>query len=279
MAISVDSQTEIQQLEIELLFEAIYRYYGYDFRNYAGGSATRRVLRQVEREQVDSVSMLQHRVLYDKSVAESLFRALSINITEMFRDPVFYQTIRKQVLAKLETWSHLKVWHAGCASGEEVYSMAILLSEENLYQRSQIYATDFNQVVLDTAKTGIYPLDRMQLYHRNYIAAGGTQSFSDYYHAKYERAIMDEKLKQSVLFAHHNLASDSSFGEMQMIICRNVLIYFNRDLQERVFQLFTDSLCINGFLCLGSHETINMSDLKHRYEVVDEKQKIYRKKN
>ncbi len=267
----------VERLEIDLLFEAMHRRYGYDFRHYASSSAARRVMRRVAREGLSSVSELQHCVLHDESVAEALLRDLSINVTELFRDPEFYCALRDTVLPQLAAHVHLKFWHAGCATGEEVYSMAILLTEEGLYERSQLYATDFNPVALEAANSGVFPLARMRLYSSNYLQAGGKRSLSDYYHANYERTIMDEKLKQSILFTHHNLATDSSFGEMQVIICRNVLIYFDRELQERVLQLFDDSLCDAGFLCLGSHETLKLSGLADRYETVVDKQRIYRK--
>jgi len=167
--------------------------------------------------------------------------------------------------------------HAGCATGEEVYSMAILLTEERMVNYSQLYATDFNPIALETAKNGIFPISRMQLYSSNYLTAGCQYSLSDYFHAKYGRAIMDEKLKNSLVFSLHNLATDASFGEMQTIICRNVLIYFDRELQERVLQLFTDSLSHKGFLCLGSHETLKLSGLASQYKTINEKQRIYQK--
>jgi len=268
---------EIEQLEIDLLFEAVYRRYGYDFRHYASGSAIRRVKRRMKHEGHDSVSILLHQILHDESVAESLLQDLSINVTEMFRDPDFYQALRNEVLSELSKLEHLKCWHAGCATGEEVYSMAILMSEEKLYNRCQLYATDFNQIALDMAKKGIFSVSRMKQYSKNYILAGCKTTLSDYYHAKYNHAIIEDKLRHQLVFAHHNLVTDASFGEMQMIVCRNVLIYFDRDLQEHVFQLFTDSLSLGGYLCLGSHETLKLSGIYDRYETVNEKQRIYRK--
>lgn len=268
---------DIQALEIKLLFEAIYQQYGFDFRNYSKKSATRRVLKRLQQEKIESVSILQHRVLRDQVLADSLFRDLSINVTEMFRNPKFYKAIRKKILKKLDNHQHLKIWHAGCATGEEVYSMAILLKEEGRYKTSQLYATDFNPIALEAAKQGIYPINRMQLYTSNYIASGCKKEFSDYYHAKYERALIDEKLKENLIFAQHNLATDASFGEMQIIICRNVLIYFDRELQDRVFHLFNDSLSIGGYLCLGSHETLRLSSVYEQFEVIDEKHRIYQK--
>lgn len=270
--------SEIEQLEIDLLFEALYRRYGYDFRHYATASATRRVMRRLAREKLDSVSMLQHRVLHDASIAESLLRDLSINVTEMFRDPEFYQAVREQVLPELQACDHVKCWHAGCATGEEIYSMAILLTEEGLYQKSQLYATDFNEIALETARKGIYPVSRMQLYSKNYLLAGCNHSLSDYYHAKYGHAVMDDQLRDRMVFANHNLATDAAFGDMQMVVCRNVLIYFDTELQNRVFQLFADSLNPGGYLCLGSHESLAFSVVADQYDVLNEKQRIYRKR-
>ncbi|MBF0380300.1 MAG: protein-glutamate O-methyltransferase CheR [Magnetococcales bacterium] len=267
-----------QRLEIELLFEALYRCYGYDFRSYSFESASRRVLRRVGMDGLGSISELQHQILYNENAADRLLQDLSINVTEIFRDPLFYLTLRQQVLPLLDEYEHLKIWHAGCATGEEVYSMAIMLSEEGYFPRSNLYATDFNNVALDKAKSGIFPLEQMRLYSKNYQAAGGKRSFADYYHANYNSAVMKGSLKERTLFANHNLATDSSFGEMQMIVCRNVLIYFDKKLQDRVFNLFADSLCEGGILCLGSHETIKLSTLSRRFETISGDQRIYRKK-
>ncbi len=266
---------DIERLEFELLFEALHRRYGYDFRNYAYDSARRRVMHRVQLDNLNSISELQHRVLHDEAAADTLVRDLSINVTEMFRDPDFYMALHERVLPRLAQREHIKIWHAGCASGEEVYSMAILLSEEGLYGRSQLYATDFNNTVLDQAKSGIFPLDRMRGHVRNYQAAGGKRQFADYYHAQYDGVVMDSTLKKNLVFAHHNLTTDASFGEMQMVVCRNVLIYFNRELQERVFQLFTDSLGMGGILCLGSHETLQLSRVASQFEPISADQRIY----
>jgi len=266
-----------ERLEISLLFEALYQQYGYDFRNYAYDSARRRVLHRVDLYNLNSISELQHRILYDEVVADTLMQDLSINVTEMFRDPLFYKVLREQMLPWLAKQEHIKIWHAGCASGEEAYSMAIMLTEAGLYEKSRLYATDFNNAVLDKAQSGVFPIKMMRSYIRNYQAAGGQQQFSDYYHARYESAVMNSELKKQLVFAHHNLTEDASFGEMQVVVCRNVLIYFNRKLQERVFQLFADSLCVGGFLCLGSHETIQLSCLASQFETVSTDQRVYRK--
>lgn len=277
---SVDSPVvDIERLEIELLFKALHSRYGYDFRNYAPDSARRRVLYRLQLEGLESIGALQHRVLHDEALADSLLRDLSINVTGMFRDPGFYRTLREEAAPWLARQEHIKIWHAGCASGEEVYSMAILLTEEGLYDRSQLYATDFNNAVLEKAKSGIFPLHQMRSYVQNYQSARGREDFSDYYHAHYDGVIMDAALKKNILFSHHNLTTDSSFGEMQMVVCRNVLIYFAPSLQERVFHLLYDSLCEDGLLCLGSRETLLLSSLKHHFETLSSEQRIYKKKD
>lgn len=265
------------QLEIELLLEALFRRYGYDFRDYFYESARRRVLQRVRRNGYGTIAELQHAILHDEAVADALLKDLSINVTEMFRDADFYQALRGTVLPLFESDAHIKVWHAGCASGEEVYSMAILLQEQGLYEKSRLYATDFNVAVLERAMEGIFPLGEMSGYIANYRAAGGVESFSDYYHARYDHAVMENQLKQNIIFAEHNLATDSCFGEMQMIVCRNVMIYFNLQLKMRVYHLFLESLAEGGVLCLGSHESLPQSLLGERFEVVSQAQRIYRK--
>ena len=208
---------------------------------------------------------------------EKLLLDLSINVTAMFRDPTFYRVFRQQVIPHLRTYPFIRVWHAGCATGEEVYSMAILLEEEGLYERSRIYATDINEVVLQKAKSGIFPLDRMQEYTENYIAAGGKRSFSDYYIAKYDGALFSPSLTKNVVFSQHNLVTDRSFSEFNVILCRNVLIYFDKTLQARVLTLFYDSLATFGILALGSKESLRFSPYEECYEQINGPEKIYRK--
>ena len=202
----------------------------------------------------------------------------SINVTEMFRDPSCYLNIRKSVIPVLRTYPFIKIWHAGCATGEEVYSMAILLKEEGMYDRAQIYATDFNEAVVQKAKAGIFQIDRIKTYTSNYQKAGGTESFADYYTADYDSVIMDQALKKNIVFAHHNLVTDSVFGEMNLIMCRNVLIYFDRNLQNHVFKLFLDSLCYGGFICVGSKESIRFSKYSDSFEDAVRDEKIYKKR-
>ncbi|WP_028109260.1 CheR family methyltransferase [Ferrimonas futtsuensis] len=267
-----------EQLEIDLLLEAIFRKYGYDFREYAGAHTKRRLDLRRAREGMVSFSEMQHKVIREPEFFNKLLLDLSINVTEMFRDPWFYQKVREVVVPHLQTYPFIKVWHAGCSSGQEVYSMGILLEEEGLKERVQIYATDFNERILDKAQQGIYPMNLVREYTANYQKAGGTGSFCDYYTADYDSAVIKSRLRDKVLFSSHNLVTDSVFGEMNLIFCRNVLIYFNRELQSKVLKLFYDSLCPGGFLCLGSKESIRFSEVADKFEVVSERERIYRKK-
>ena len=268
---------ELERIEIELLLEGIYRHYGFDFRSYAYASIRRRLWRRIEAEGLSSVSALQERVLHQPELMERLLLDLSINVTAMFRDPTFYVAFRELVVPMLRTYPFIRVWHAGCSTGEEVYSMAILLEEEGLYDRARIYATDINEVVVQRAKSGIFPLDRMQEYTENYIRAGGKRSFSEYYVAKYDGALFSPSLQRNVVFSQHNLVTDRSFAEFNVIICRNVLIYFDRTLQTRVHELFYDSLVMFGILALGSKETLRLSKFDGCYETLSAQDKIYRK--
>jgi chemotaxis protein methyltransferase CheR len=265
-------------LEIELLLEAVYRKHGYDFRNYGKAHIKRRILHRLATSGFSSISELQHEVIYDTGTLKLLLDDLSITVTEMFRDPSFYEKVRSEVIPILKTYPFFKIWHAGCATGQEVYSMAILLHEEGLLDRAQIYATDFNHIALKTAKEGIYPMDKIKEYTANYQKAGGKNSFSDYYTAKYESVILDNSLKNNIVFADHNLVTDSVFAEVNLVVCRNVLIYFNKDLQNRVFNLFKESLVPGGFLCLGSKENLRFSSESKYFDTVQDKEKIYQKK-
>jgi len=274
----MDDPVTNQRIEIDLLLEAIYIKYGYDFRNYSKASIRRRVRRHLSKSGLSNVSEMLHRVLYEPAFFDKLLLDLTINVTEMFRDPDFFKGLRDLVLPDLNSKSFVKVWHAGCATGEEVYSMAILLREGGFYKNFQIYATDTNEAVLQSAAKGIFPLARMKEYTRNYIKAGGRAGFASYYTARYDHALMHQDLKENIVFSHHNLVTDGVFGEMNLILCRNVLIYFNRELQERVFKLFTDSLVPGGYLCLGSKESLRLSTVRSRFESLADKKKIYRKK-
>ena len=269
---------ENEDIEIELFLQAIYMKYGYDFRNYGKAHIKRRVRHRISVSGFDSVTEMIHKLLYDEVFYQELLQDLSITVTEMFRDPEFYRAVRKEVVPLLKTYPFIKIWHAGCATGEEVYSMAILLREEGLLKRSQIYATDFNQLALQKARNGIYPIDRIREFTQNYQKSGGKSSFSDYYNARYESVILNESLKENIVFADHNLVTDGVFGEMNMIICRNVMIYFDKDLQNKVIRLFFDSLVPGGFLCLGSKESLRFAEIAGRFESTSEREKIYRKK-
>jgi chemotaxis protein methyltransferase CheR len=268
---------DVEELETELLLEAIHRRYGFDFREYARGSLRRRLWRRIGAEGLSSVSGLQERVLRDPSVMERLLLDLSVNVTSMFRDPTFYAAFRAKVVPPLRTYPFARIWVAGCSTGEEVYSLAILLDEEGLRERSRIYATDINGVVLEQARAGVFPLDRMQEYTRNYIASGGQRAFSEYYVAAYDGAQFSRSLVENVVWAQHNLVSDRSFNEFHVIVCRNVMIYFDRALQHRVHELFYDSLPIFGVLALGHKETIRFSPHEERFVALDALEKLYRK--
>ena len=267
----------LERIEIELLLEGIYRHYGFDFRSYAYASIRRRLWKRIEAEGFQSITALQERVLHDPDMMEKLLLDLSINVTAMFRDPKFYVAFREQVIPLLRTYPFIRLWHAGCSTGEEVYSMAILLEEEGLYERARIYATDINDVVIQRAKSGIFPLDRMQEYTENYINAGGKRSFSEYYTAKYDGALFSPGLLRNIVFSQHNLVTDRSFAEFNVILCRNVLIYFDKKLQNRVHQLFYESLSTFGILALGSKESLKFSEFEECYEPISLHDKIYRK--
>lgn len=274
---SNDDSNELEKTEIYLLLEGIYRYYGFDFRNYAYSSIRRRIQHRMAIEKINTVSALQELVLRDENLLGKLLNDFSINVTEMFRDPGFFKYLRKNVLPILRSLPLIRIWHAGCASGEEVYSMAIMLQETGLYHKAKIYATDMNEEILDKARKGQFPINRMQVYTRNYHQAGGVKEFSEYYTANNDVVTFHPCLKENIIFAHHNLATDHSFNEFHIIICRNVLIYFNQTLQNRVQKLFYDSLCIEGYLALGNKEVITCKSLWDLYVEVNSTEKIYKK--
>ncbi len=268
---------EIENLETELFLDAINKRYGYDFSHYASASFKRRIQHFLSETSHTRITEAIPRLLYDVDFFESLIQTLSITVTEMFRDPFVYSAIREKVIPQLRTYPFLKIWHAGCATGEEVYSMAILLKEADICDSFHIYATDFNDYALEKAKEGIYPLRHARTSTTNYQKSGGKKSFSSYYQSKYDSVIMNRELKKNITFANHNLVTDSVFGEMHLIVCRNVLIYFDRVLQERVFNLFKDSLVTGGFLCLGSKESLQFSEVYEHFEEAARKEKIYHK--
>jgi len=268
---------DIEKIEIELLLDGILKRYGYDYSDYASASLKRRLQHNLTSTNTSSYLQLLDKILHDEKAFEKLLLDLSITVTEMFRDPYIYEAVRTFIVPILKTYPFIKIWHAGCATGEEVYSIAILLHEEGLLEKTQIYATDINIKALEIAKEGIYPSDHVKKYTKNYLLAGGKHSLSDYYHAKYGSAKMVDFLKKNITFAYHNLAVDHSFCEAQLIVCRNVLIYFNRDLQNRVFNLFNDSLSHGGFLFIGSKETLEFSNVNKQFECLSKKDRLYKK--
>lgn len=263
--------------DLALLINAIYRQYSYDFRDYAGASQKRRVLHALAQLQYPTIAALQEAVVREPELFMRLLQYLTIPVSEMFRDPSFFLALRQQVVPLLRTYPSLKIWIAGCSTGEEVYSLAILLKEEGLLDRSMVYATDINPRSLSKARQGIFPVASIQGHTANYQAAGGRQAFSDYYTAAYDGAIFDKSLRNNVTFADHSLATDSVFSETQLILCRNVLIYFNKKLQDRALGLFHESLSHRGFLGLGSKESIDFSVYTAHFEALDKPERIFRK--
>lgn len=270
-------EKNIEAVEIELLLSGISSRYGYDFTHYSPASLKRRLLRARDHAGVTRFTELLDLLYHDEAAFDRFLRHMSVTVTEMFRDPDFYRQLREKVVPALKTYPFVKIWHAGCATGEEVYSMAILLHEEGFLDRVRLYATDFNKHSLGIAETGVYPSANMELYAANYHASGGTRDFSDYYSAGYERAKFKDFLKEHITFSYHNLVTDGVFGEMNLICCRNVLIYFDRSLQDRALTLFDNSLRHGGFLCLGARETLNFTSVKKQFAKVADSQKIYRK--
>lgn len=268
---------ELENLEMQLLLEGIYCYYGFDFRNYVSASIKRRIKHRVQIEKLTSISSLQEKVLHDPSVMARLLSDFSIYVSEMFRDPLFFKSFRRNVIPILKDLPFIRIWHAGCSAGEEVYSMAITLHEAGLYHKTRLYATDMNEDLLKKAKEGGYPLEKMQTYRDNYQLAGGSAEFANYYEVCQDQAIFSNFLIQNVVFAQHNLATDQTFNEFHVIICRNVMIYFDKVLQNRVHRLFYDSLCKSGILGLGEKEDIAFSDYAQFYKDFDPEHKIYRK--
>ncbi|UVI33827.1 CheR family methyltransferase [Paenibacillus spongiae] len=273
-----DRSGERERIEIELLLEGLYRFYGYDFRNYAFSSVRRRILHRVSAERLPSVTALTEQILHNRDAMDRLLSDLTIHVTEMFRDPQVFLAFREKVVPMLRTYPFIRIWHAGCSTGEEVYSMAILLKEEGLYDKTRIYATDMNEQVLETAKAGVFPLERMQIFTRNYMEAGGKVSFSQYYTAKYNSVIFHSGLRENIVFAQHNLVSDRSFNEFNVIFCRNVMIYFNKELQDHVHELLYDSLSSFGVLALGTKESITFTRHADAYQELDDSHsRLYRK--
>lgn len=275
----IPREEDLETIEVQLLLEGIHRKYGFDFKDYAPSLMRRKLWNRTYAEQLKSISGLQEKVLHDSDCMERLLSDLSVKVTTMFRDPGFFKSFRTKIVPFLETYPFIRIWHAGCSTGEEVFSMAILLKEEGLLDRARIYATDINVLALEKAKSRIFALKRMKEFTNNYIQCGGKRSFSEYYTAKYDGALFDATLLENVVFAQHNLVTDGSFNEFNVILCRNVMIFFNKTLQSRVHQLIYDSLVTLGVLGLGNSESVTFSSHEHNYETVDRKTKLYRKIN
>lgn len=263
--------------QIAIILSDLIEHYGYDFTNYSAASLKRRIQRLLTMDKVVSFAEFRHRIQRDADYFKRFVEQVTVNVTEMFRDAHFYRTLREQVIPELATRPLIRIWHAGCSTGEEVYSMAILLQEANLLHKSLLYATDINPAVLEKVRLGMFPMSQMKQYSENYIHSGGRNDFSKYYIAQYDTAKFDESFKSRIILATHNLVSDTSFNEFQLILCRNVMIYFDKELQDRALELFDNSLEKLGFLALGSKETLKFSSVMNRYKQLDNKEKIWRK--
>lgn len=263
--------------EVNILLNDLLEQYGYDFTDYSFASVKRRLQRVFINDRFPSFAEFRYRVVKDSTYLTHLMEQITVNVTEMFRDPAFFMALRKQVLPVLATYPFIRIWCAGCSTGEEVYSMAILLQEMNLLHKSVIYATDINESVLEKARKGIFPLAYMQQYSQNYLQSGGQHDFSQYYAANYEYAKFSEQLSEKIVFSAHNLVTDRSFNEFQLIICRNVLIYFNKELQDKVLHLFSESLEQLGFMALGAKETLRFTTVAPLFKPLAQKEKIWRK--
>jgi chemotaxis protein methyltransferase CheR len=266
----------VKDEEVQLLLTDLLDIYGYDFNDYSKASLKRRINRLLALDSFPSFAEFRYRLRSDENYLKRFVEEITVNVTEMFRDPVFYKTLREEVLPVLATYPLIRIWHAGCSTGEEVYSMAILLKEVNLLHKSLLYATDINPDVLEKARKGIFPIAQMKDYSENYIRSGGRHDFSNYYTSRYHSAKFSSELSQKMIFATHNLVSDRSFNEFQLIVCRNVMIYFDKELQDRVLHLFDQSLEPLGFLALGAKETLRFSKLAKNYRQLG-KEKIWRK--
>lgn len=269
-------ESAIKDVEVEVLLNDLLELFGYDFTNYSKASIKRRINRLFTLDKFPSFAEFRYHLKTDSKYVERFVEQITVNVTEMFRDPLFYQALREDVLPQLGTYPFIRIWVAGCSTGEEAYSIAIVLKELNLYDKSLVYATDINPEVLDKAGKGIFPLSQMKQYSENYSLSGGKHDFSSYYSANYNSARFDESLKSKMIFSTHNLVSDHSFNQFQLILCRNVLIYFDKYLQAKVFGLFDESLDNFGFLALGTKETLRFSSIASNFKQLDS-QKIWRK--
>lgn len=264
--------------QVEILLTDLLEYYGYDFTGYSRASLKRRILRLYSLDKIPGFAEFRYKIKSEHGYFKRFVEQITVNVTEMFRDPLFFKTLRNEVLPKLGTYPFIRIWVAGCSTGEEAYSISILLKELNLLHKSLIYATDLNPVVLEKAAQSMFAMSQMKQYSENYISSGGTNDFSSYYTANYSLAKFNEELKSKIIFSTHNLVSDHSFNEFQLILCRNVLIYFDRDLQHKVLELFDDSLEGLGYLALGTKETLDFSQISKSYKRLPG-EKIWRKTN
>lgn len=274
---SIDLKTEFTDLEVDLLLKAVFRLSGYDFRLYNRSSITRRIHNRMRLSNVSTITQLTNLLIHDHHYLVEILNDFSINVTEMFRNPSFFKTFRNEIIPKLRDYPEIRIWHAGCATGEEVFSMAILMEEEGLIDKTTIFATDMNEDVLEKAKNGVFPIHKMQAYTKNYQLAGGKESFSKYYKTDRQNAYFHNSLLKNIIFAQHNLVTDQSFNEFHVIICRNVLIYFTQILQTQVQHLFYESLMDGGYLGLGDKETLRFIDIMSNYNEVNGNERIYQK--
>jgi chemotaxis protein methyltransferase CheR len=273
-----DELPQLKDDEFHLLLQDLLAKYGYDFSNYSQASLKRRISRFMGIHTIPSFAELRFAVTTNREVFFNFMEELTVNVTEMFRDPTFFAALKQIVFPVFETLAHVRIWHAGCSTGEEVFSLSILLKEAGLSEKCIQYATDINSAVLEQARTGILPLAHAKMYSENYLQAGGSESLSDYYTARYNNIYLGEDIRKNIHFSKHNLVSDQSFNEFDLVICRNVMIYFNISLQNRVLKLFTESLCPTGFLALGSKETLKFSGEEDNYTVLSKQEKIWKKK-
>jgi chemotaxis protein methyltransferase CheR len=274
---TIEPSFEISDEDLEIILYDVVELYGYDFTNYSRASLRRRITRLVMKDRFSSFAEFRYQVRADKSYFRRFVEEITVNVTEMFRDPAFYRSLRDFVLPMLAPLPVIRVWHAGCSTGEEVYSMAIVLHEAGLLKKSLLYATDINPTVLEKVRHGVYPISQMKQYSENYILSGGKNDFSSYYTAQYDSVKFDEFLGKRIVLATHNLVSDRSFNEFQLILCRNVMIYFDKPFQDRVLHLFYDSLEMLGYLALGSKETLKFTDIARNFRQLENKEKIWRK--
>lgn len=271
------AEKDLESIEMALLLEGIRDRYGYDFTHYSYASLKRRLTQAMEQAKMSRFTQMLDALLHDEDLFDRFLKNMSVTVTDMFRDPHFYRSLRENVIPVLKTYPFVKVWHAGCATGEEVYSMAIILHEQDFLSRARIYATDFNKHSLDTGEKGVYPCEKLKAYAANYKEAGGHEDFSGYYSGGYDLMKFKGFLKERITFSYHNLVTDGVFGEMNLICCRNVLIYFDKELQNHVLTLLSNSLRHGGFLCLGTKESLKFSAVQEQFEPVDKKQRIYKK--